>query len=153
MITAALVLIYLAVFKEIEPVLLLPIGFGCLLANIPMAGMTAAEGKVPGVHTLEHTYAAVAEAAAVSARVCPRPYRCWTNKGATWAEPSMRRASSNTDAPGLTFASTSETETGGNSFQIFWFAPRSSFRRVIGCAWPAPVAGSGRGGSRRGRRW
>ncbi len=46
MITAALVLIYLAVFKEIEPVLLLPIGFGCLLANIPMAGMTAAEGMM-----------------------------------------------------------------------------------------------------------
>ena len=44
MITAALVLVYLAVFKEIEPVLLLPIGFGCLLANIPLAGMTAAEG-------------------------------------------------------------------------------------------------------------
>ena len=46
MITAALVLIYLAVFKEIEPVLLLPIGFGCLLANIPMAAMTAAEGMM-----------------------------------------------------------------------------------------------------------
>jgi len=44
MITTALILIYLAVFKEIEPVLLLPIGFGCLLANIPLAGMTAAEG-------------------------------------------------------------------------------------------------------------
>jgi oxaloacetate decarboxylase beta subunit len=44
MITAALVLIYLAVYKEIEPVLLLPIGFGCLLANIPLAGMTAAKG-------------------------------------------------------------------------------------------------------------
>ena len=44
MIAVALVLIYLAVFKEMEPVLLLPIGFGCLLANIPMAGMTAAEG-------------------------------------------------------------------------------------------------------------
>ena len=44
MILAALVLIYLAVFKEIEPVLLLPIGFGCLLANIPLGGMTAAEG-------------------------------------------------------------------------------------------------------------
>jgi sodium ion-translocating decarboxylase beta subunit len=44
MITAALILIYLAVFKEIEPVLLLPIGFGCLLANVPLAGMTAAEG-------------------------------------------------------------------------------------------------------------
>ena len=46
MITAALVLIYLAVVKEIEPVLLLPIGFGCLLANIPMGGMTAAEGMM-----------------------------------------------------------------------------------------------------------
>jgi sodium ion-translocating decarboxylase beta subunit len=46
MITAALVLIYLAVFREIEPVLLLPIGFGCLLANIPLAGMTAAEGMM-----------------------------------------------------------------------------------------------------------
>ena len=44
MLTAALILIYLAVFKEIEPVLLLPIGFGCLLANIPLAGMNAAEG-------------------------------------------------------------------------------------------------------------
>jgi sodium ion-translocating decarboxylase beta subunit len=44
MIAAALVLLYLAVFHEIEPVLLLPIGFGCLLANIPLAGMTAAEG-------------------------------------------------------------------------------------------------------------
>ncbi len=44
MIAAALILVYLAVFKEIEPVLLLPIGFGCLLANIPLAGMTAAEG-------------------------------------------------------------------------------------------------------------
>lgn len=46
MIAAALVLIYLAVFKEIEPVLLLPIGFGCMLANIPLSGMTAAEGMM-----------------------------------------------------------------------------------------------------------
>ena len=46
MIAAALALIYLAVFKEVEPVLLLPIGFGCLLANIPLAGMTAAEGMM-----------------------------------------------------------------------------------------------------------
>jgi oxaloacetate decarboxylase beta subunit len=49
MLTAALVLIYLAVFKEIEPVLLLPIGFGCLLANIPLGGMTAAEAPIKGV--------------------------------------------------------------------------------------------------------
>ncbi|HUF00503.1 MAG TPA: sodium ion-translocating decarboxylase subunit beta [Anaerolineales bacterium] len=46
MITAALILIYLAIYKEIEPVLLLPIGFGCLLANIPLAGMTAGEGMM-----------------------------------------------------------------------------------------------------------
>ena len=38
------VLIGLAVLKEYEPVLLLPIGFGCLLANIPLTGMTDGEG-------------------------------------------------------------------------------------------------------------
>lgn len=46
MLTAGLVLIYLAAYREIEPVLLLPIGFGCLLANIPLGGMTAAEGMM-----------------------------------------------------------------------------------------------------------
>jgi oxaloacetate decarboxylase beta subunit len=40
MIAAAAVLIYLAIAKEYEPVLLLPIGFGCLLANIPLTGMS-----------------------------------------------------------------------------------------------------------------
>jgi carboxybiotin decarboxylase len=50
MIAAALILIYLAVYKEIEPVLLLPIGFGCLLANIPLAGMTAAEGMMASLY-------------------------------------------------------------------------------------------------------
>ena len=49
MILAALVLVYLAVFKEIEPVLLLPIGFGCLLANIPLSGMTATVDGMMGV--------------------------------------------------------------------------------------------------------
>jgi sodium ion-translocating decarboxylase beta subunit len=33
------VLIALAILKEYEPVLLLPIGFGCILANIPLTGM------------------------------------------------------------------------------------------------------------------
>jgi oxaloacetate decarboxylase beta subunit len=37
-------LIALAVLKEYEPVLLLPIGFGCLLANIPATGMTSPGG-------------------------------------------------------------------------------------------------------------
>jgi len=37
-------LIALAVVKEYEPVLLLPIGFGCILANIPLTGMSAEHG-------------------------------------------------------------------------------------------------------------
>ncbi len=40
MIAVGAVLIILAVAKEYEPVLLLPIGFGCILANIPLTGMT-----------------------------------------------------------------------------------------------------------------
>jgi len=44
MILVGLTLIALAIIKEYEPVLLLPIGFGCLLANIPAAGMTDGEG-------------------------------------------------------------------------------------------------------------
>jgi len=34
-------LIYLAIAKDFEPVLLLPIGFGAILANLPLAGMSA----------------------------------------------------------------------------------------------------------------
>jgi oxaloacetate decarboxylase beta subunit len=37
MILVGLVLIFLAIWKEYEPVLLLPIGFGCLLANLGMS--------------------------------------------------------------------------------------------------------------------
>jgi oxaloacetate decarboxylase beta subunit len=37
MLLAGVVLIYLAVVKEYEPVLLLPIGFGCIMANIGMS--------------------------------------------------------------------------------------------------------------------
>jgi oxaloacetate decarboxylase beta subunit len=37
-------LIALAVVKQYEPVLLLPIGFGCLLANLPLTGMTEGDG-------------------------------------------------------------------------------------------------------------
>ncbi len=44
MIAAGCVLIYLAIAKEYEPVLLLPIGMGCVIANIPMTGMTGPEG-------------------------------------------------------------------------------------------------------------
>jgi sodium ion-translocating decarboxylase beta subunit len=37
MIAVGLILVYLAIAKEYEPVLLLPIGFGCILANVGMA--------------------------------------------------------------------------------------------------------------------
>lgn len=42
MILIGLVLIYLAIHKGFEPLLLLPIGFGGILANIPMAGIAEA---------------------------------------------------------------------------------------------------------------
>ena len=41
MIPICLVLMYLAIVKGFEPLLLLPIGFGGLLANCPLAGVTA----------------------------------------------------------------------------------------------------------------
>ena len=41
MIPLCLVMIYLAIVKGFEPLLLLPIGFGGLLANCPLAGVTA----------------------------------------------------------------------------------------------------------------
>ena len=44
MMGVGLALIYLAIAKEYEPVLLLPIGLGAILANIPMTGMTEGEG-------------------------------------------------------------------------------------------------------------
>ena len=39
MIVVGLVLLYLAIKKDIEPMLLVPIGFGCILVNIPLAGL------------------------------------------------------------------------------------------------------------------
>jgi len=44
MMVVALLLIYLAIVKEFEPLLLLPIGFGALLANIPLAGISGPDG-------------------------------------------------------------------------------------------------------------
>lgn len=44
MILISLVLFYLAIKKNFEPLLLLPIGFGGLLANIPIANMAGPEG-------------------------------------------------------------------------------------------------------------
>ena len=44
MMAVAVILIYLAIVKEFEPLLLLPIGFGALLANIPEAGIAEVNG-------------------------------------------------------------------------------------------------------------
>ena len=44
MILVSFVLIYLAIVKQFEPLLLLPIGFGALLANIPLAGISGPDG-------------------------------------------------------------------------------------------------------------
>ncbi len=44
MIVVCLVLVYLAIKKGFEPLLLIPIGFGGLLANIPVAGMAEGAG-------------------------------------------------------------------------------------------------------------
>ena len=44
MIAIGAVLIGLAIIKKYEPVLLLPIGFGCVLANLPLTGMTDSTG-------------------------------------------------------------------------------------------------------------
>lgn len=44
MILVALLLIYLAIVKEFEPLLLLPIGFGAFLANIPVAAISGPDG-------------------------------------------------------------------------------------------------------------
>ncbi len=43
MIIIALAFLYLAIEKEFEPLLLVPIGFGCLLANLPLTHMTSGD--------------------------------------------------------------------------------------------------------------
>ena len=52
MIAISLVLIYLAIVKKFEPLLLLPIAFGMLLANLPLTGLMsgpAADGEAGGL--------------------------------------------------------------------------------------------------------
>jgi len=44
MLAVCSLLLYLAIAKEFEPLLLLPIGFGGILANIPIAGIAGPEG-------------------------------------------------------------------------------------------------------------
>jgi sodium ion-translocating decarboxylase beta subunit len=56
MLAIGFVLIWLGIAKKVEPVLLVPIGFGCVLANIPLGGVSEAGGflavlREAGIHT------------------------------------------------------------------------------------------------------
>ena len=59
MIVVGLVLIYLAIAKGFEPLLLIPIGFGGILANIPMPGdvaiatLTESFANMPGIEMFQ----------------------------------------------------------------------------------------------------
>ncbi|MBE8182742.1 MAG: sodium ion-translocating decarboxylase subunit beta [Candidatus Portiera sp.] len=52
MIVICLLLLYLAIFKKFEPLLLLPIGFGGLLANAPIVDMAAPGGILYYIYTI-----------------------------------------------------------------------------------------------------
>lgn len=56
MILVSLTLIWLAIRKQFEPLLLLPIGFGGILANIPVAGIAVDTHSIEAV--IEHALAA-----------------------------------------------------------------------------------------------
>ncbi len=56
MMSVGCLLLYLAIAKKFEPLLLLPMGFGAILTNIPLAGFTEAGGLLHyiyevGIHT------------------------------------------------------------------------------------------------------
>lgn len=50
MIVVGLVLIYLAIDRNFEPLLLIPIGFGGILANVPLAGIAEAGGFIGQIY-------------------------------------------------------------------------------------------------------
>ena len=50
MILVGLILLYLAIVKEFEPLLLGPIAFGCILANFPRTGFLTDPGLMQAVH-------------------------------------------------------------------------------------------------------
>lgn len=52
MILVGVLLLFLAIRKGFEPLLLLPIGFGCILANIPVAGIGHVAGQALGDGTI-----------------------------------------------------------------------------------------------------
>ncbi len=52
MVAVGVLLIYLAIKKQFEPLLLLPIGFGTILSNIPIAGMAEVDGLLYMIYSV-----------------------------------------------------------------------------------------------------
>ncbi len=52
MMAVGLLLLYLAIVKKFEPLLLIPIGFGAILTNIPLAGFSEAEGLLHYIYAV-----------------------------------------------------------------------------------------------------
>ncbi len=52
MIGVGLVLLYLGIFREFEPLLLVPIGYGAILSNIPLAGMAETGGILAYIYDI-----------------------------------------------------------------------------------------------------
>ena len=50
MILVGLLLLYMAIVKEFEPLLLGPIAFGCILANFPRTGFLEDPGLMQAIH-------------------------------------------------------------------------------------------------------
>jgi len=44
MVAIGAILLYLGIKKDFEPLLLVPIGFGCILVNIPLSGLMEEHG-------------------------------------------------------------------------------------------------------------
>ena len=65
MICIAVLLLYLAIFKDAEPYLLIPIGFGMLLVNLPGSDVyikTVSEGVYNAESFAEYAHITVAQA-------------------------------------------------------------------------------------------
>lgn len=52
MIAIGSILIYLGVKKDFEPLLLVPIGFGCIIVNIPLSGLMEEEGFLRTIYDM-----------------------------------------------------------------------------------------------------
>ena len=50
MLIVGFVLLYLGIKKDCEPLLLVPIGFGCILVNIPLSDVMAKEGFIRAIY-------------------------------------------------------------------------------------------------------